>query len=111
MSDTTREAIARRVREARKLSGLSQAHVAKLMDLQRPAISEIESGNRRISAEELARFSEIYDISVTWMLGEVDEELDLRDEKLQLAARELKKLSNEDLSRLLRILATLKEGG
>jgi transcriptional regulator with XRE-family HTH domain len=109
MSDTTKEAIARRLKEARRLAGLSQAHVAQLIELQRPAISEIEAGNRRVSAEELARLASIYDVSVVWLLGEVEEELDLRDEKLQLAARALKKLSGDDLTRLLRILATLKE--
>jgi len=109
MRDATKEAIARRLKEARKLSGLSQAHVAELIELQRPAISEIESGNRTVSADELARFASIYDVSVVWLLGKVEDEVDLRDEKLQLAARELKKLSGDDLTRLLRILATLKE--
>ena len=58
MNDTEsakRALIAARVKEARKLAGLSQGHVAKILGLHRPSISEIEAGNRRVSADELAR--------------------------------------------------------
>lgn len=37
-----RSALAGRLREARKLAGLSQGHVAGILGLHRPSISEIE---------------------------------------------------------------------
>jgi len=45
--------IAERLKEARRLAGLSQGHVARILGLHRPSVSEMEAGNRRVSAEEL----------------------------------------------------------
>lgn len=103
-----RDEIARRLREARVMAGLSQGQVARLMGIHRPAISEIEAGNRRVSAEELKIFSRFYDVTVSWLIGESPETFDSQDPRIQLAARELGKLSTEDLNRMLRLLAAIK---
>ncbi|MDE5458539.1 helix-turn-helix domain-containing protein [Bradyrhizobium sp. CSA112] len=103
-----RAQIADRLKEARKLPGLSQGHVAKIIGLHRPSITEIEAGNRRVSADELVRLAEIYDVSVAWLLGEAPETLDAQDPRLELAARELSKLKPDDLERLLRLLAAMR---
>jgi transcriptional regulator with XRE-family HTH domain len=107
-SETPRSALAERLREARKAAGLSQGQVAKLFQMHRPTISEIEAGNRRVSAEELMKFSETYDVTVSWLLGETAEQLEINDPRLQLAARELSKLKPDDLDRLLRLLASMR---
>lgn len=114
--DTRRSAIAERLREARKAAGLSQGQVAKLLEMHRPTVSEIEAGNRRVSAEELVKFAGTYDVTVSWLLGETAEQLEMNDPRLQLAARELSKLKPDDLDRLLRLLASMRnsdaeEGG
>jgi transcriptional regulator with XRE-family HTH domain len=103
-----RSRIAKRLQEARKLAGLSQGQVAKILGLHRPSVSEIENGNRRVSADELARLGEIYDVSVAWLLGEAPETIDAQDPRLELAARELSKLKPDDLERLLRLLAAMR---
>ncbi|HEX3863652.1 MAG TPA: helix-turn-helix transcriptional regulator [Stellaceae bacterium] len=108
--DRRRQAIAARLREARRLSGLSQGQVAKLMELHRPSITEIEAGNRSVRAEELGRFAEIYDISISYLTGETPDTLAIDDPRLQLAARELKNLSPESLEKLLKALAALRAG-
>ena len=109
MSDTAkRSLIAERLKEARKLAGLSQGHVAKILGLHRPSVSEMEAGNRRVSADELARLAEIYDVSVAWLLGEGPENLSPQDPRLELAARELTKLKPDDLDRLLKLLAAMR---
>ena len=107
-SDTSRSALAERLREARKAAGLSQGQVAKLLQMHRPTISEVEAGNRRVSAEELSKFAETYDVTVSWLLGETAEQLETNDPRLQLAARELSKLKPDDLNRLLRLLASMR---
>jgi transcriptional regulator with XRE-family HTH domain len=113
MSDTEekRSIIAARLREARKMAGLSQAQVAKMLGLHRPSISEAEAGNRKVSADEITKLAEIYDVSVSWLLGEGVDKLDIHDDKIQLAARELRKLKPDDLERLLTILASMRRGG
>ncbi|MED5024793.1 helix-turn-helix transcriptional regulator [Pseudomonas aeruginosa] len=108
VTDEKRMAIASRLKEARKAAGVSQGQVAKLLQMHRPTISEIEAGNRRVSAEELVKFSETYDVTVSWLLGEAAEQLDMDDPRLQLAARELSKLKPDDLDRLLRLLASMR---
>ena len=44
-----RTLIAERLREARRLAGVSQGQVAKMLGLHRPAVSEFEAGNRKVS--------------------------------------------------------------
>jgi transcriptional regulator with XRE-family HTH domain len=103
-----RALIAERLKEARKLAGVSQGHVARILGLHRPSISEMEAGNRRVSADELARLAEIYDVGAAWLLGEAPETMDAQDPRLELAARELTKLKPEDLERLLKLLAAMR---
>jgi hypothetical protein len=61
-------------------------------------------------------FAETYDVTVSWLLGETADQLEMDDPRLQLAARELSKLKPDDLDRLLRLLASMRssdaeEGG
>jgi transcriptional regulator with XRE-family HTH domain len=105
-----KEIIASRIREARKIAGLSQSQVAKMLGLHRPSISEIESGNRSVSAQEISKLAAIFDVSASWLLGEGAEKVDIYDNKLQLAARELQKLKPQDLDRLLTLLASMRTG-
>jgi transcriptional regulator with XRE-family HTH domain len=105
MSDRIK--IASRVKEARILAGLSQAQAAKKMNLQRPAISEIEAGNRKVSAEEVVQFAELYQVNTSWLLGQEEENEDQMNEQFKFAARELSKLSSEDVKKLYDILKIL----
>jgi transcriptional regulator with XRE-family HTH domain len=103
-----RPLVADRIREARKLAGLSQRQVAVMLGLHRPSVSEIESGNRRVTAAELAKLAGIFDVSVGWLIGDDSDDLAGNDPRIQLAARELSKLKPEDLDRLLKLLAKMR---
>jgi transcriptional regulator with XRE-family HTH domain len=108
-AESKRMVIANRLRIARMQAGLSQAQVAHLMKIRRPAISEAEAGKRRISAEELGELARIYGVNTSWLSGTESQEA---AEKVELAARELAKLKPDDLDRLLQLLSTLRtEGG
>src|ERR1700730_14850603 len=104
-----RHAIGARLREARKYAGLSQGQAAQLMGMHRPTVSEIEAGNRRVSAEEVSKFAEVYDVSVAFLTGDAPETIAINDPKLQLAARALQKLKPQQVEQLLRVLATLRD--
>lgn len=103
-----KQLIASRIREARKLAGLTQGQAAAKMDMHRPTISEIEAGNRNVTVTELGRFAELYDVDLAWLSGAGPDQLDPDDERLQLAFRQLKKMKPEDLDRLMRALAALR---
>lgn len=100
--------IPERLRIAREQAGLSQGQVARLLGLHRPSISEIEAGRRKVSAEELLELARIYDVNIAWLAGEESPAEAGFDARIQLAARELAKLSKKDLNSLLSLLATLR---
>lgn len=100
--------IGERLREARTLAGLSQGQVARLLNMHRPTVSEIEAGNRRVTAGEIARFAGAYDVSTEWLVGADEQSLDTADPRVQLAARELGKLKGSDLDKLLRLLSAMR---
>ena len=60
--------IAYKLRLAREMAGLSQNQVAQILGLKRPAISEIEAGRRKVSAEEIAELARIYSVSAICLL-------------------------------------------
>lgn len=103
-----RPPLASRIREARKAAGLSQSQVAGLLGLQRPSVTEIESGNRRVSGEELASLAELFEVSLEWLLGSGGEQDAEHVARAQLAARELAKLKPADLDRLLELLSSMR---
>ena len=96
--NTEREKIAARLKQARVLSGLSQAQAADKLGILRPTISEIESGRRKVSADELLQFAELYKVDTAWLLHEE------KEEDYKFAARELSKLSKEDREKVLEII-------
>jgi transcriptional regulator with XRE-family HTH domain len=55
-----REPLATNLRKARENRGLSQAAVAKKLRLSRSLVAQIELANRPVTADELAKFAELY---------------------------------------------------
>ena len=103
-----KEAIASRLALARKQAGLSQAQVAKMLDLHRPSISEAEAGRRNVTAIEIGKLAGIYGVSVDWLACTDADSADEAKDRIQLAARELAKLKKEDLEKVIGLLSALK---
>ncbi len=61
--------IGRRIRELRKSKGLSQADIAKYLEISRSSVAQIELGNRNVSVLELMRISEVLGISMDKLLA------------------------------------------
>ncbi len=104
--DSEREKIATRIKDARTASGLSQAQAAEKLNLQRPAISEIEAAKRKVSAEEIIQFATLYRVDKSWLLLEDDNELKM-NKQILFAARELNKLKPEDRDKVIDIIKML----
>ncbi|MBF9352822.1 hypothetical protein BKG80_05860 [Mycobacteroides chelonae] len=62
-----------RLREVREYLGFSQQYVANATGIPRPAISEIERGNRKVDSLELRKLARLYRYPVSYLLG-VDEQ-------------------------------------
>lgn len=95
-----------RIRLAREDAGLTQGQLAKLLEVSRPTVSDIEAGRRKVSAEELGKMSDLFGISTEWLLGR-DQSAGMSQDLL-LAARHLEKLSPSDLDRVLELLRKVK---
>ena len=63
-----RKNLARRIKELRQRSEISQQKLAELLGIPRPAISQIENGERKVTADELIKLSEIFNLSVDSLL-------------------------------------------
>ncbi len=100
--------IAQRLRAAREQAGLSQGQVAKHFNLARPTISEVEAGRRRVSGEELQNFAKLYKVSVAWLAKEKPE---TANPAVELAARELAKLKDDDFKNIMNLLKSLRTRG
>lgn len=108
MPEKTDSSVAQRLREAREASGLSQGQVARKLDLHRPTVTEIEAGRRKVSAEEVAKFADLYGVTAEWIVSgaSADDEADAR---IRIAARELSKMSDKDLDRLMKMLQMIRK--
>lgn len=101
MSDEDRKTLGARLREAREYLELSQDEVAKVIGLPRPAVSLIESGQRKVDALELKKLAELYQRPVAEFTGDV--EIDAPPpETVQHLARAAAKLTKSDQDELLR---------
>jgi len=72
-----------RIKRLREELGISQQRLAVFLGVSRSTISQIEIGVRKVSADELLKLSEIFNISVEQLLG-------LRKE-LEITIQEAKK--------------------
>lgn len=102
--------IANRLRMAREAAGLTQAQAAKILNLHRPSVSEIEAGRRNVSAEELALMADTYSVSVDWLTTDADATMK-GDDKVLAAARQLANMKDEDLDRLMRTIQMIRRSG
>lgn len=101
-----RRAMGERLREARRYLGLKQDEVAQYLKIQRSALSEIETGNRRVEALELNRLAKLYRQPVSYFIGEDDAAADLPVDVAHLARRaaDLSLQDREELGRFAEYL-------
>ena len=92
-------ALYERIKEARTELHLSQDYVAKFLGVNRTAIVEIESGKRKVSADELGKFSELFQIPA-------DERLNGRSTEMpvQMFARRFGALDEADQQEILNLI-------
>lgn len=106
------EQIAQRIREAREYLGLSQGVVADAIGVPRPSISMMESGQRKVSADELRKLAKLYRKPYEYFLGEevVDETAESA-ESVTALFRAAKDLSENDRLQVLRFAEFLRDAG
>jgi transcriptional regulator with XRE-family HTH domain len=67
MSDTNKK-IGLKIKKIREAAGISQEKLSQLLGVSRPTISQIETADRKLSADEVIRLSEILNVSANSLL-------------------------------------------
>lgn len=93
------KALYERIKEARTELHLSQDYVAKFLGVNRTAIVEIESGKRKVSADELGKFSDLFQIPADELLNGRSTEM-----PVQMFARRFGALDEADQQEILNLI-------
>ena len=111
--DAARRRLGERLRESRKYLGLKQEEVAAYLKIGRTALTDIESGQRRVEAIELTRLAQLYRQSVGYFTGEDEASAALPVDVAHLARRvaDLSAEDREELSRFAEYLRSRSGGG
>lgn len=98
------KALNEKLKEARKNLRLSQEYVAKVLGIHRTTITAIESGVRKVTANELKVFSELYGVSISELMYEEKE-----NDEIKLFARTFSELSDNDKKEILNLMEFKKK--
>lgn len=90
-----------RLREAREYTGFSQEEVARFLGIARSALSNIESGRRRVDVLELKKLAQLYQYPVTHFTGDDEGQPNFTQDVTHLARRasDLSPNDREELAR------------
>ena len=69
MKTITQKEVGRRISELRKSKGFSQDDLAKMLNISRPSITQIELGKRNLSVIEVKKVADILSISIDKLLS------------------------------------------
>lgn len=105
--EVARRQLGERLREARKYLGLKQEEVAAYLKIGRTALTDIESGQRRVEAIELTRLARLYRQSIGYFTGEDEASAGLPADVAHLARR-VADLSTDDREELARFADYLR---
>ncbi len=61
-----------RIKEQRKLYGLTQRDMAERLGISQPSYIRYENGSSEPSQENLVKIADIFDVSVDYLLGRKD---------------------------------------
>lgn len=111
--DAERRLLGERLRQAREYVGFSQDEVASFLRVPRTAVTNIESGQRKVDALELKRLAELFRQPVAYFTGDGDEAGAALPTDVAHLARQAASLSikdREELGRFAEFLAMRAAG-
>lgn len=93
-----------KLRDAREKLGYSQEYVARCLGVSRSTITQIELGNRRINADEIKSFCELYHLSADYLTG-----VEQVPSNQLVFARGFSELSEADQQEIINLIAFKRE--
>jgi len=107
VKEDDRKTLGERLREAREYLGFSQEEVATFLGVSRSALSNMETGQRKVEALELKKLAGLYKRTVSHFTGEEAEGLTFEADVAHLA-RKASELSADDRAELGRFADFLR---
>lgn len=87
--------------DLRESKDWSQAELARRLDVNKSVMNRIESGERKVSSDELKKLSDIFDVSTDYLLERTDE----KEKAPSLVAAHLDDdVSEEDMEDILKYI-------
>ena len=106
--DGGRQRLGEKLRQAREYLGFSQDEVSAFLNIPRTAVTNIESGQRKVEALELKRLAQLYKQSVDHFTGDEEDAAAALPSDVAHLARQAAKLSIRDREELGRFAEFLK---
>lgn len=91
------ESLAKRIAYLQSRTNLTKAEIAKRMGIDRTAFSRIVNGGRKISADELSKLADIFDVTTDYLLGRPEPHDDLRVAAHRTEGVELTESQKQDI--------------
>lgn len=88
-----------RLRKCREDLSLTQDYVAKYLGVPRTAVVQMESGNRKVSGDELIKLSCLFGVSVDYILGTQQQ-----SDAATMFARSFDNLPEEDKQEIINLI-------
>ena len=98
------KSIYEKLRDARNELGFTQDYVAKCLGIGRSAITQIELGKRKVTANEVERFCKLYHLSADYLINPNIAE----EQHVSVFARGFDELSENDQQEILNLIAFKK---
>jgi transcriptional regulator with XRE-family HTH domain len=96
-----------RLRELRKFNKLTQKDVAQFLGVSESAYGYYEQGRNEPSLEALKKLADKYNVSLSYLMGEPDDDFELSP-KEQVFFKEFHKLNEEDKKKALEHIKFLR---
>lgn len=93
-----------RIKETRESMGFSQEQLALMLDIGRATLTQIEADKRKLTPDELKKLSEIFDVSIDFLLS------GKKDQKISIDPESKKKFEQLMLYILSRVWAKYNVG-
>ena len=87
--------------DLRESKDWSQAELARRLDVNKSVMNRIESGERKVSSDELKKLSDIFDVSTDYLLGRTE---DKENGPTLVAAHLDDDVSEEDMEDILKYI-------
>ena len=88
-----------RIKEYRNQMHLSQSYVANYLDVNRATYTQMENGNRKVTAEDISKLSDLFGVSADLLVN--DKEL---SSPATVFARSFEKLDESDQKEIMNLI-------